>query len=94
MPFSREIPKHLKGWRWKCTQGAFLPGTKNDLFEATGDVILSKSAVSNVTEALYKDFEEFQGRDLSCFDVEYLFLDAVYKSLRMRFNVKEAILCT
>ncbi|MFY9429704.1 MAG: transposase [Acetomicrobium sp.] len=56
-------------------------------------MIASKSAVSNVTETLYKDFCEFQGRDLSCFDVEYLFLDAVYESLRMRFNVKEAILC-
>jgi len=54
---------------------------EDDLIEATGDVILSKSAVSNITEALYEDFEEFQGRDLSCFEVEYLFLDAIYEIL-------------
>jgi len=63
------------------------------LIEATGDMILSKTAVSNVTEALYKDFEEFQNRDLSHFEVEYLFLDAIYETLRARFGMKEAVLC-
>ena len=43
------------------------------LIEATGDMILSKTAVSNVTEILYKEFEEFQNRDLSGFEIEYLF---------------------
>jgi len=74
-------------------KGPFYQVVKDGLIEATGDVILSKSAVSNITEALYEDFEEFQSRDLSCFDVEYLFLDAIYESLGMRFNVKEAVLC-
>ena len=47
------------------------------LIEATGDMILSKTAVSNVTEILYKEFEEFQNRDLSEFEIEYLFLDGM-----------------
>ena len=63
------------------------------LTEATGDALLSRTAVSNVTEILYQEFEEFQNRDLSSFDVEYLFLDALYESLRARYHVKEAVLC-
>ncbi len=58
------------------------------LTEATGDVLLSKTAVSNVTEILYREFEDFQDRDLSGFDVKYLFLDALYESLRARYHVK------
>ena len=56
-------------------------------------MILSKTAVSNVTEILYREFEEFQNRDLSQYEIEYLFLDAIYETLRARFGVKEAVLC-
>ena len=60
------------------------------LIEATGDIILSKTAVSNVTEIPYREFEEFQNRDLSEFEIEYLFLDAIYETLRARFGI---VLC-
>lgn len=63
------------------------------LMEATGDMVLSKTAVSKVTDILWKEFEEFQGRDLSSFTVEYLFCDAVYESLRAHFGMKDAVLC-
>jgi len=63
------------------------------LIEATGDLVLSKTAVSKVTEVLFEEFEAFQDRDLSCFEVEYLFLDAIYESLRKRYGMKEAVLC-
>ena len=63
------------------------------LMEATGDMVLSKSAVSKVTDILWKEFEEFQQRDLSVFTVEYLFCDAVYESLRAHFGMKDAVLC-
>ncbi len=43
--------------------------------------LLSKSAVSRVTEVLWEEFEAFAKRDLSSFDVVYLFCDAVYESL-------------
>jgi len=62
------------------------------LFEATGDRILSRSSVSSVTEVLWEQYESFTSRDLSGYDVIYLFLDAIYESVRKQFGVKEAIL--
>lgn len=63
------------------------------LLEATGDMVLSKTAVSEVTEQMNEEFEAFQNRDLSSFQVEYLFLDAIYESIRKQYGVKEGILC-
>ena len=47
-----------------------------------GQTLLSRSGVSRVTEALWEEYEAFAKRDLSGFDVVYLFCDAVYESLR------------
>ncbi len=47
------------------------------LFEATGNVFLSKASVSRITEELNLEYENFQKRDLSVYEVEYLFLDAI-----------------
>ena len=62
------------------------------LEEATGDRLLSRTAVSQITEVLWDEYEAFAERDLSGFDVEYLFLDAVYESLRRQGGGKEGIL--
>jgi putative transposase len=62
------------------------------LVEATGDHLLSRTAVSQVTEVLWADYEAFAERDLSGFEVEYLFLDAVYESLREQAGLKEGVL--
>lgn len=62
------------------------------LVEATGDMILSKTSVSRVTDLLWEDFELFQHRDLSGYRVEYLFLDGIYESVRRLAGIKEAIL--
>lgn len=56
--------------------------------------LLSKSAVSEVTEVLWEEYEAFGKRDLAGFDVVYLFCDAVYESLRQQAGVKQAILVT
>lgn len=60
--------------------------------------LLSRSAVSRVTEVLWEQFEAFAKRDLSGFDVVYLFCDAVYESLRRqsgcRAGAGQAILVT
>ena len=56
--------------------------------------LLSKSAVSRVTEVLWDEFEAFAKRDLSGFDVVYLFCDAVYESLRQQAGCRQAILVT
>jgi len=62
------------------------------LEEATGDRLLSRTAVSQITEVLWDEYEAFAGRDMSSFEVEYLFLDAVYESLRQQGGGKEGIL--
>jgi len=59
----------------------------------TGELLLSRTAVSDITDSLWGDYQHFCQRDLSGFEVEYLFLDAVYESLRRQGNVKEALLC-
>jgi putative transposase len=59
----------------------------------TGELLLSRTAVSEITDSLWEDYQHFCQRDLSGFAVEYLFLDAVYESLRRQGNVKEALLC-
>lgn len=56
--------------------------------------LLSRSSVSEVTEVLWEEYEAFAKRDLACFDVVYLFCDAVYESLRQQAGVKQAILVT
>jgi len=56
--------------------------------------LLSKSAVSEVTEVLWEEFEAFAKRDLAGFDVVYLFCDAVYESLRQQAGLKQAVLVT
>ena len=61
--------------------------------EATGKRILSRTAVSELTESLWEEYEAFINRDLSDFAVEYLFLDAVYESLRQQGGGKEGVLC-
>jgi len=59
----------------------------------SGELLLSRTAVSEITDSLWEDYQLFCQRDLSAFEVEYLFLDAVYESLRRQGNVKEALLC-
>jgi transposase-like protein len=59
--------------------------------DATGELLISKSAVSEITDQLWADYQAFIARDLSDIDVEYLFAGAVFESLR-RHGAKEALL--
>jgi putative transposase len=59
--------------------------------DATGELLISKSAVSEITDRLWEDYEAFIARDLAEIEVEYLFLDAIFESLR-RQGAKEALL--
>lgn len=59
--------------------------------DATGDLVISKTAVSEITDQLWEDYQAFCSRDLSDIDVCYLFLDGIYESLR-RYGAKEGIL--
>ena len=59
--------------------------------DSTGELLISKSAVSEITDQLWRDYEAFVARDLSEIPVEYLFCDAIFESLR-RQGAKEALL--
>src|SRR5829696_2013033 len=59
--------------------------------DATGELLISKSAASEITDRLWEDYQAFISRDLSDLEVEYLFVDAVFESLR-RHGAKEALL--
>jgi transposase-like protein len=61
--------------------------------DATGRCLLSRSAVSELTDTLWEEYEAFCQRDLSGFEVIYLFVDGVYESLRRQGGPKEALLC-
>jgi transposase-like protein len=63
------------------------------LEEATGDRILTRTAVSQLSSVLWDEYKAFAKRDLAGFEVEYLFLDAVYESLREQGGGKEGVLC-
>jgi putative transposase len=59
--------------------------------DATGELLISRSAVSEITDRLWEDYQVFITRDLSEIVVEYLFVDAVFEALR-RHGAKEALL--
>ncbi len=57
-----------------------------------GKPLLSKSAVSKLTPRLNEEYEKFQSRDLSSIDPVYLFVDAVFESVKKLTN-NQAIFC-
>lgn len=57
-----------------------------------GHILLSKSAISQLNETLWKEYESFSKADLSNYDTVYIFCDAVYESLRLYKSRKEGIL--
>ena len=59
--------------------------------DANGKSLLSKSAVSQITERLWADYQEFAGRDLSVYRVLYLFLDGIAERLHLG-QTREAVL--
>jgi putative transposase len=56
-----------------------------------GELLISRTAVSEITDRLWEDYQAFCTRDLSEIDVAYLFVDAIFESLR-RYGAKEAVL--
>jgi putative transposase len=60
--------------------------------DATGASLLSRTAVSQVTERLWQEYEGFAARDLSEFAVAYFFVDGVAERLHAGLP-REAVLC-
>jgi len=59
--------------------------------DETGELVISRTAVSEITDQLWADYRAFCERDLADVAVEYLFVDAIYESLRRR-GAKEGVL--
>jgi putative transposase len=62
------------------------------LCDEKGRSLLSRTAVSQVTERLWAEYEAFCGRDLSEYDVAYLFADGIAERLHGGQR-REAVLC-
>jgi transposase-like protein len=60
--------------------------------DTTGASLLSRTAVSQVTERLWQEYEAFAARDLSEFAVVYFFVDGVAERLHAGLP-REAVLC-
>jgi putative transposase len=50
--------------------------------DSTGELLISRNAVSGITDRLWEDYQAFTARDLSEVEAEYMFADAVFESLR------------
>jgi transposase-like protein len=50
--------------------------------DETGRLLLSRTAVSELGERLWSDYQEFAGRDLSEYDIAYLFIDGIAERIR------------
>lgn len=48
--------------------------------DVTGELVISRTAVSELTDGLWEQYETFTSRDLSDVAVEYLFVDGIYES--------------
>ena len=59
--------------------------------DETGTSVLSRSAVSAVTERLWDDYQAFAARDLAEFEVSYLFVDGIAERLHLG-QPREAVL--
>ena len=79
------IRMYVRGLSVRDVDGAFA--------EATGERLLSKSAVSRLTKTLDAEFDAWRGRDLTALPVVYLFLDAIFLPLRQGSHEKEGVLC-
>ena len=50
--------------------------------DESGRLLLSRTAVSEIGERLWADYQEFAARDLSEYDIAYLFVDGIAKRIR------------
>jgi len=73
-------------------RGLSVRDIEDALQDATGEPLLSRNAVSELSETLWEDYQAFCERDLSSFMVEYVFIDAVYEGLR-QWGCSQGLLC-
>ena len=90
VPFRSAIRAHLKGRTEALEDLAVellargLSGRDiEDAFtDETGRLLLSRTAVSDIDERLWQDYQEFATRNLSAHDIVYLFVDGIAERIR------------
>jgi putative transposase len=60
--------------------------------DSKGEKLLSRSGVSRLNQSLYEEYLKFTQRNLSAYDLVYLFVDGVYEGIR-RYTNNQALLC-
>ena len=63
-------------------RGLSVRGIEDVFKDETGRLLLSRTAVSEIGERLWADYQEFASRDLGEYDVAYLFIDGVAERIR------------
>ena len=89
-PFRSSLRRHLKGHSEALedlavemlARGLSVRDIEDTFKDETGRLLLSRTAVSEMGERLWADYQEFAGRDLGEYDVAYLFVDGVAERIR------------
>lgn len=98
--FESGILRHIRYLENKITKltvemyvrGLSTRDIEDTFVDDSGKTFLSRSVVSGITEKLNEEYREFCHRDLSSYDIVYLFVDGVYEPIRNYTN-NQAILC-
>jgi transposase-like protein len=89
-PFRSTIREHLKGHTQgledlaveMLARGLSVRDIEDAFKDKSGRLLLSKTAVSQLGERLWEDYQAFARRDLSEYEISYLFVDGIAERLR------------
>ena len=89
-PFRSELREHLKGHSEALealaiemlARGLSVRDIEDAFKDETGRLLLSKTAVSELGERLWADYQDFATRDLSEDEIVYLFVDGIAERIR------------
>jgi putative transposase len=90
VPFRSKIREHLAGRTQALEElavellarGLSVRDIEDAFKDETGRLLLSRTAVSEIGERLWADYQEFATRDLSEYDIVYLFIDGIAERIR------------
>ena len=88
-PYRSAIREHLKGHTQALEElaiemlarGLSVRDTEDAFKDESGRLLLSKTAVSELGERLWEDYQAFARRDLSEYEIVYLFVDGIAERL-------------
>jgi len=89
-PFRSEIREHLTGRTQALedlavellARGLSVRDIEDAFRDESGRLLLSRTAVSEIGERLWADYQEFASRDLGEHDIAYLFVDGIAERIR------------